>query len=235
MKLLALDTSTERLSIALQSGERLWQYEGAGGPQSSQQALPAILELLRQAQLALTALDAIVYGCGPGSFTGLRTSCAVAQGLAWGSGLPAVPVESLLAVAEQARRQYGAEQVMAVLDARMQEVYAAPYRWQPDEGAPDGGTWQREAAIAVLPPAQLQVPPGHALAGNAFEVYPEAFTGQPWLPALPAAEAMLRLAPALMAQGRSQEAQDIAPLYVRDKVAQTTEERARARAAAGRP
>lgn len=229
MRLLAFDTSTDVLSLAVHNQSLVITQELAGGPKSSRVLLPECLAMLRQAGLTLKDLDAIVYGCGPGAFTGLRTSCAAAQGLAWGSGLSALPVDSLLAIAEGARHSHGVEQLVAVLDARMQEVYAAPYRWLAHERR-----WQREADIQVMKPEDVQVPAGYALAGNAFTVYPEAFAAyapERLLSQLPQAQAMLRLAPGLIAQHGLQDPKQIAPLYVRDKVAQTTQERLQAKLA----
>lgn len=237
MRLLAFDTSTDQLSIAVQNGSVQLHVEQAGGPQASRQLLPQALALLEQAGLCLRALDAIVYGCGPGAFTGLRTACAAAQGLAWGAQLQALPVDSLLAIAEHARLEMGAQRVMAVLDARMHEVYAAPLRWQPAPAsaaaAPASlapGHWVREAPIRALPPAELHVPDGYVLAGNALEVYADALCGKACqsIFARPSALAMLSLAPGLIARGLLQAPAAVAPLYVRDKVAQTTEERERA-------
>jgi tRNA threonylcarbamoyladenosine biosynthesis protein TsaB len=132
MKLLAFDTSTEHLSIAvswlLDGRVQVRTHEGPGGAMASSTLIPAALALLAQAGLTLRELDAIVFGAGPGSFTGLRTACAVAQGLGYGAGVPLLPVDTLLAVAEEARHALapagGAFQVVAVLDARMDEVYA---------------------------------------------------------------------------------------------------------------
>ena len=129
MNLLAIDTSTERLSIAVQRGTRQWQHEGVGGRHSSTALIPESLKLLAAAELRLHELDAIVFGRGPGSFTGLRTACSVAQGLALGADLQVLPLDTLLAVAEQARMAHGTEQVLALLDARMGQVYAAPWCW----------------------------------------------------------------------------------------------------------
>lgn len=230
MRLLAFDTSTDQLSVAVQNGSVQLHVEQAGGPQASRQLLPQALALLEQAGLCLRALDAIVYGCGPGAFTGLRTACAAAQGLAWGAQLQALPVDSLLAIAEHARLEMGAQRVMAVLDARMHEVYAAPLRWQPAPASPVPGHWVREAPIRALAPAELHVPDGYVLAGNALEVYPDALRGKAGQSffARPSALAMLSLAPGLIARGLLQAPAAVAPLYVRDKVAQTTEERERA-------
>jgi tRNA threonylcarbamoyladenosine biosynthesis protein TsaB len=224
MNLLAFDTSTETLSIALAWDEagapRLLEHTGAGGPQASTTLIPAIMGLLAQAGLRLSSMDAIVFGRGPGSFTGLRTACAVAQGLAFGARVPVLPVDTLLAVAEEARARHGVTQVVAVLDARMDELYAAAYAW-------DGGQWQRHGEYSLGRPEALHVPPGWALAGNAFAAYgPRLPAAALQVQALPTAAALLRLAPALVAAGQAQPAAGALPLYIRDKVAQTTEERA---------
>lgn len=223
MKLLAFDTSTDTLSIAVQHGARVWTHSGPGGAQASGTLVPGIQGLLAQAGLALGDLQAIAFGRGPGSFTGLRTACAIAQGLAWGAGLPVLPIDTLLAVAEEARAQHGCTAVVAALDARMGEVYHAPWRW-------DGRQWAALADCGLCAPEAVAVPPGFAIAGNAPAAYggrlaPEA-AGAPRLPALPSAAALLRLAPAWLAAGRAVPASQALPLYVRDKVAQTTAERA---------
>src|SRR5438046_2091586 len=123
MNLLAFDTSTEHLSVAVQRGDAGARpplvYQGAGGAQASSTLIPAIQRLLAEAGLRLAELDAIVFGRGPGSFTGLRTACSVAQGLSFGSGVPVLPVDTLLAVVEDAHGRAGVEQVVALLDARM--------------------------------------------------------------------------------------------------------------------
>jgi tRNA threonylcarbamoyladenosine biosynthesis protein TsaB len=226
-KLLAFDTSTEHLSVAVLHGDTLHAHNGVGGAQASTTLLPLIQQLLGEARLALGELDAIVFGRGPGSFTGLRTACSVAQGLAFGANVPLLPVDTLLAVAEEARHAFGAKQVVAVLDARMDQLYAARYDFEAD--GPLGGNDEP----LLLSPEALEVPAGWALAGNAFAAYgPRLAPAAARHDALPSATAMLRLAPALLAAGRTVPAAQAWPLYVRDKVAQTTEERAAIKAAA---
>ena len=100
---LAFDTSTDVLSLAVARGERVWTQTLPGGPQASAGLIPAVLALMAEADMPLASLDAIVFGRGPGSFTGLRTACAVAQGLAFGADVPVLPVDTLQAVAEEAR------------------------------------------------------------------------------------------------------------------------------------
>jgi tRNA threonylcarbamoyladenosine biosynthesis protein TsaB len=244
MKLLAFDTSTEVMSIAVactNSGNtRLWQHTGPGGAQASTGLIAAVMDLLQQADLKLGELDAICFGSGPGSFTGLRTACAVAQGLAFGAGVPVLPVNSLLAVAEDARftqlPQAQALCITALLDARMDEMYAATFAYL-------AGHWREVQGAALVKPEDL-APSASAdgsvpvMAGNVFAMYgarippfvPSQSTSVPHaslrLQAGPTAAAMLRLAPQLLAAGAAVAAQDALPLYVRDKVAQTTAERA---------
>ena len=224
MKLLAFDTSTESLSIAAQHGERVINHSGAGGAQASAGLIPALRQVLAEAALPLDALDALVFGRGPGSFTGVRTACSVAQGLAFGArggaGLPVLPVDSLLAVAEDARHRHGCTQVVAVLDARMNEVYVARYAY-------DAGQWSASGDCSVCAPEAVAVPNGWTVAGNAQAVYGARLAPHaPHVQARPEAAALLRLAPALLAQGLALSADAALPLYVRNKVAQTTAERA---------
>ena len=136
MKFLAFDTSTDVMSIAVTDGARVWAHTGPGGAQSSATLIPAILALLAEAQLALDALDAIVFGRGPGSFTGLRTACSVAQGLALGAGVKVLPIDTLMALAEEARLAHASPsragetlRITALLDARMDEMYVQSYEF----------------------------------------------------------------------------------------------------------
>jgi len=232
MNLLAFDTSTDTLSIAVQRGDAVWEHSGPGGAQASATLIAALFSLLEQAALNLAQLDALVFGRGPGSFTGLRTACAVAQGLAFGAnagrGIPVLPIDTLAAVAEQARHQHGCTDVVAVLDARMDEVYAARYQWQ-------DSAWHGAGDLGLSAPQAVQVPPGWTVAGNAQAAYGERLApGAVHVHALPTGVALLRLAPHLLATGHAVTAAAAQPLYIRDKVAQTTAERAAAQAAATR-
>ncbi len=239
MKLLAFDTSTELISIAVtrevDGVARVWQHTGAGGAQASSALIPAIETLMAEADLKFEELDAIAFGRGPGSFTGLRTACAVAQGLAYAAGVPLLPVDTLLAVAEEARAQQAPQadrlRVLALLDARMDELYAAPYDYA-------GGRWQQRQDFRLGKPEQVSADAVDALAGNVFAQYGERLPRPVPLPcwqALPTAAALLRLAPALLAGGNAVPAEQALPLYIRDKVALTTEERAAAKAQPSRP
>ena len=229
-KFLAFDTSTDVMSVAVTDGTRVWQHTGPGGAKASTTLIPAILALLRDAGVSLGDLQAIAFGRGPGSFTGLRTACAVAQGLAFGAnageGVPVLPIDTLLAVAEEAKFQnkanhFEALQITALLDARMDEMYAGHYAF-------DNGRWTQIKEGSLIRPENLVCDAGCTLAGNVFAAYGArlpALLAQR-VDALPTAAAMLRLAPVLLAAGAAVRADLALPRYIRDKVAKTTLERA---------
>ena len=170
MNLLAFDTSTEMMSVAVQrtlDGPRqtseVWQHTAPGGAQTSTHLIPTIQRLMAQAGLQYGQLDAIAFGCGPGSFTGLRTACSVAQGLAFGADVKVLPVDTLLSVAEEARAQHAGAlptyQVVALLDARMDEMYAGSYVFK-------SGHWTQIKGSSLIRPEALACEPGWALAGK---------------------------------------------------------------------
>jgi tRNA threonylcarbamoyladenosine biosynthesis protein TsaB len=230
--LLAFDTSTESLALATSGPAGEHFALAAGGAAASATLLPSIHALLAKAGLALHDLQAIAFGQGPGAFTGLRTSCAVAQGLAFGLGCPLLPLDSLLLVAEDARAQDCTLCDVAVLmDARMNEVYGGRYRWA-------AGRWQTRVAPALytLPAAAaLWSERPDAVAGSALAAFGERLGLPPGLlrvaqeTARPAA--LLRLAQAAFTDGAGIDAALALPLYLRDKVALTIQEREAARAA----
>ena len=222
MHLLAIETATRRLSVALwQDGELMERAEELpnGG---SERLLPWVHELLAEAGLALTRIDGIAFGAGPGGFTGLRLACGVAQGLAYGLDLPVVPVSTLEALALAS----GERDVWACLDARMNEVYGAAYRV-------DGDRVTQLMAPVCVPPAAAPVPTfsGGCGVGDGFAAYGALLQARkPDLKsvradAFPTASAVLRLAAARFARGDAVGAALAQPIYVRDKVALTTAER----------
>jgi tRNA threonylcarbamoyladenosine biosynthesis protein TsaB len=236
-RLLALDTATDTVHLALVQGENALVRALPGGAQSSAALLPAIRALLDAAGLALRDLDAIAFGHGPGAFTGLRTACAVAQGLAVGADRPLLALDTLAALAESARQQgETADAVWSVLDARMGEVYAA--RWC--RGV-DGG-WTADVPVALYSPAALAEAIAQApapLAGNALTVQTEVLGPlavrlglATWPAAVPDGAALAVLARVAQARGAWIDPALALPLYVRDKVAQTTAEREAIKAAA---
>ena len=224
--LLAFDTATERTSIAVTVAGQVFTHEAPGGAQASATLVPAILALLAQAGVGLRELDAIAFGRGPGAFTGLRTACSVAQGLAFGAGKPVLPIDTLLSVAEAGRAEGSAAQrVWVAMDARMDEIYAAHYAWAE-------GRWQVLDAPHLTTPdvlnARWRVAPPQVLAGNALAAFGERL--QPGAACVrgserPCARAMLPLARALWREGGAVDAALALPLYLRDKVAHTTAER----------
>ncbi|MBB3221798.1 tRNA (adenosine(37)-N6)-threonylcarbamoyltransferase complex dimerization subunit type 1 TsaB [Pseudoduganella umbonata] len=240
--ILALETSSELASCALLHAGRLSSRSADGVRTHSASLLPMVQELLAGAGIALADCDAIAYGAGPGSFTGVRTACGIAQGLGFGAGLPLVPVVTLDAMALACRERHGAAHVLAVLDARMNEVYWAQYRFDEDAGdAADG--LPTGLPIPVLPaalsaPADVH-PQGAPLAcGNGLAAYPEAFAGKPFVAGadtavLPHAEQIARLGAAAFAAGQGVPPAAAQPLYLRNKVAYTKAERAVINAAQG--
>ena len=229
MKFLAIDCSTDRLSLGLCNGNQRWQHDGEGGSKASATLIPAIMALLATAQLPLSALDAIAFGRGPGAFTGLRTACAVAQGLALGAHLPVLPIDTLALLAQTALPH--SPRVLSVLDARMGQVYAAAY-----EHSAEG--WRCLLPPGLHQPEALHMPDawqgqGFALASNAHALYAHAFApclsqGGKALDIWPQALALLDLAQAAWLRGEAVAPAHALPLYVRDKVALTSAERAAA-------
>ena len=242
MNLLAFDTSTEVMSIGVSrvvdGVPRQWLHTSAGGAQASASLIATVMDLLQQAGLTLAQLDAICFGAGPGAFTGLRTACAVAQGLAFGADVPVLPVDTLLALAEEARHAALPEvplcRVTALLDARMDEMYAATYDFA-------DGQWSEVQGSHLVRPEDLVVARGaqavQVLAGNVFTVYADRLASAEQnattrITALPTAAALLRLAPGLLAAGKAVTAAEAGPLYNRHKVAKTTAQRMAEKAAA---
>ncbi|MDO8789695.1 MAG: tRNA (adenosine(37)-N6)-threonylcarbamoyltransferase complex dimerization subunit type 1 TsaB [Sulfuritalea sp.] len=222
MRLLAFETATRRLSVALwQDGEVIERAEELpnGG---SERLLPWVHELLVEAGITLARIDGIAFGAGPGGFTGLRLACGVAQGLAYGLDLPVVPVSTLEALALAS----GERNVWACLDARMNEVYGAAY-------VVEGDRVQQVMAPVCLPPAVVPVPTfaGGWGVGDAFGNYRQLLLARkPDLEGMradvfPTAVALSRLAAPVFARGAGVDAALAQPVYVRNKVALTTAER----------
>ncbi|MDE2157668.1 MAG: tRNA (adenosine(37)-N6)-threonylcarbamoyltransferase complex dimerization subunit type 1 TsaB [Burkholderiales bacterium] len=237
---LAFDTSTERLAAGLQSpGGAPLTFEGGGGALASTTLLPRLRALLERAGIGWNDLGAIAFGVGPGAFTGLRTACSVAQGLGYGLGRPLHPIDSLLIVAEDARAQAGGDgdadfEVGVAMDARMDESYAGRYRWR-------DGRWQVVQAPALydldaLAAAWSGAAPD-AWAGSALAAFGDRLALAPAARRLTQeadrAAALLRLALGSAAAGAGIDADAALQLYLPDKVALTTAERAARAAAAG--
>ena len=229
--LLAFDTAGERMTVAVGVPGRRWSTSAEGGSKASTALVPAILGVLGEAGLRLADLDAIAFGRGPGAFTGLRTACSVAQGLAFGAGKPVLPIDSLLVVAEAARAGAASFRGWAAIDARMDQVYAAEYLFA-------DGRWTTLVAPLLADVAELaarwRAAPPEAVAGDALGAFGERLdvgAARCFPGARADADALLALAELAWRDGRGVAAADALPLYVRDKVAQTTREREAARAA----
>jgi tRNA threonylcarbamoyladenosine biosynthesis protein TsaB len=222
VKILAIETSTELCSAALLSGDELFVEEALAPNEHAERLAPMIRRLLARAGLAAGGLDAFAFGQGPGSFTGLRIACGMAQGLALGTSRPVVPVPSLVALAEQAN----ASRVLAAMDARMGETYLAAYSRM-------GGDWTAAIEPGLFTRSSLPSLPGRdwVATGSAFDAFD-------WLRAaydpqvshrlagdLPRAGAVARVAARRLARGETLAAEDASPLYLRDKVALTIGER----------
>lgn len=225
-RLLVIDSATETLAVAAcgPAGEATWS--GPGGAAASAQLLPAAMAMLAQAGLQGGAPDAIAFGAGPGAFTGLRTACAAVQGLAFGLGCPVLPLDDLAVWAEDSSWHDGAPLWVAI-DARMEEVYAAAYRRQADAG------WAivRSPALFTLEAlaARWTAEPPQRMAGNALAAFGarlpdggaqrhDALVDRP--------AALLRLARAAWLRGEAVDPALALPVYLRDKVALTSAERA---------
>jgi tRNA threonylcarbamoyladenosine biosynthesis protein TsaB len=223
LKILALDTSTEYCSVALwQDGAVIGRFEQVG-QKHSQVLIPMVDDVLREAGIRLREVDGIAFGAGPGSFTGVRIACSAAQGLALGAGKPVAGICTLHALAEHS----GRDRVIAVLDARMAEVYYAAYEKH-------AGAWHAacEPRLCLPQDAPAVIGGDWVGAGSGFLAHGETLRARYAAnlaavdeQAVPQAAAISRLAAPLFAAGQGVDAADAAPLYLRDKVALKTSER----------
>jgi tRNA threonylcarbamoyladenosine biosynthesis protein TsaB len=223
--LLAFDCATERMIVAVTRDGRMRSDTSAGGARASATLIATILRLLGEAGLSLADLDAIAFGRGPGAFTGLRTACSVAQGLAFGARKPVLPIDSLLVVAEDARAGSHEFRVWAAIDARMDQIYAAEYLFAND-------CWSLIQAPMLTDSDALsrhwRTAPASVIAGDALVAFGTRLqTGDALLrpEARASAAALIALAERAWREGARVDPAQALPLYVRDKVAQTTIER----------
>ena len=223
MRVAAFETSTEWCSVALWIDGEIRGLEERAGSRHGELVLPMLERLAAGAGIAIPALDAIAFGAGPGSFTGLRIACGVAQGIAFARGLPVIGISTLEAIAEES----GAARVVACLDARMHEVYYAAL-----EKGPAG--WRETIETQCVAPSAAPLPAGGGWhgCGNGFAAYRETLAARLGASlariapeAHPSAVAVARLAAPRLAAGQGVDAALAAPAYVRDKVALTTQER----------
>ena len=216
MKFAAFETATEWCSVALWLDGEITAIEERAGNRHSERLLPLLEKLFKMKGITPKQLDAVAFGAGPGSFTGLRIACGIAQGIASARGLPAIGVSTLEAIAEES----GATRVVACLDARMREVYYSALEFHE-------GRWREVIPALCAAPAVVPKPPGAGWigCGNGFATYgPMGFAKV--LPEIhPTAIAVARLAAPRLAAGEGVDAALAVPVYVRDKVAFTEAER----------
>lgn len=216
MRIAAFETSTEWCSVALWLDGEILSVEERAGHGHSERVLPMLDRLAAQAKVALASLDAVAYGAGPGSFTGLRIACGVAQGIALARGIPAIGVSTLEAIAEESAEA----RVLACLDARMGEVYCSAHERL-------DGRWHEAMPAQCVAPTSLPKPPGEGWigCGNGFAAYGPMGLARVIPDVHPTAMAVARLAAPRLAAGEGVDAALAVPVYVRDKVAYTEAER----------
>jgi tRNA threonylcarbamoyladenosine biosynthesis protein TsaB len=226
VNLLAVETSTELCSVALLRDGELFVEETLAENRHSEMLVPMVRKVLDRARLGTGHMDAFAFGQGPGSFTGIRIACGLVQGMAFASHRPVVPVPSLLALAQQSNES----RVVAAVDARMGEAYLAAY-------ARNGEDWDE-----VVAPRLVEAGATPPLPGRSWTATGSGFDAHAWLRDayrdavatrvegdLPRAAAVARIASRRIAHGAAVSAERAAPLYLRDKVALTSEERRRAK------
>ncbi|MDG6353543.1 tRNA (adenosine(37)-N6)-threonylcarbamoyltransferase complex dimerization subunit type 1 TsaB [Glaesserella parasuis] len=217
--ILALDTATEACSVALLHQGKTTFIDELSLRTHTQRILPMVDELLTQAGISVQQIDVLAFGRGPGSFTGVRVGVGIAQGLALGAELPVVPVSNLLTMAEEAYQTLNANSVIALIDARMNEVYFAQFE-RTEQG------WQTQVAEQVCSPekaiAQMQLIENTVVVGTGWAAYPQFEQANLAVKVteitLPSAKYMLSLAIEQVAQGKVQSAFDIEPVYLRNEV-----------------
>lgn len=221
-RILAIDTATEACSVALwNNGEKHALFEICPR-EHTQRILPMVQQILAESGVSLNQLDALAFGRGPGSFTGVRIGIGIAQGLAMGADLPMIGVSTLATMAQGAFRQMGATQVLAAIDARMGEVYWGQYQRQND------GVWMGENTEAVFTPERAQqnimsLAGEWASVGTGWGTYPDMAAATPITLVdgqitLPQAEDMLPLALVDFALGKMTAVENAQPTYLRNEV-----------------
>ncbi|MGG5836039.1 tRNA (adenosine(37)-N6)-threonylcarbamoyltransferase complex dimerization subunit type 1 TsaB [Huaxiibacter chinensis] len=223
MRILAIDTATEACSAALWDNGNLFAHFEECPREHTQRILPLVKQMLDQGNTTLTDLDALAFGRGPGSFTGVRIGIGIAQGLALGANLPMIGVSTLATMAQGAWRQTGATRVLAAIDARMGEVYWAEYTRD------EQGIWHGEETEKVLKPQAVgerlkQLSGEWAIVGTGWKAWPDmanesGLTLVDGNTLLPAAEDMLPIACQLLAAGQTVTVEHAEPVYLRNEVA----------------
>lgn len=221
MRVLAIETSTEHCSVAIKHGEKMLSHSELAGQKHSEILLMRIDQLLANAGCSLQELDGIAFGAGPGSFTGVRIATSVAQGLAFGLNIPVMPVCTLEALAEAS----GKDHVACALDARLDEVYYAAYQRR-------GSNWQPviEPCLSAIGELALLPEGGWVGIGSGFAILDRELQrhlrlAQVNAEQFPEAEAVAILGERMLRNGEGRDATAAQPIYLRNKVAMTTQER----------
>jgi tRNA threonylcarbamoyladenosine biosynthesis protein TsaB len=222
-RILAIDTATDTCSVALLDGGSIEVRSEVVGQRHSARALPLVDDVLRAAGANLNDLDFVAFGAGPGSFTGLRIACGLAQGLAWGARKQVIAVGNLYALATRVFREGASRSVLCAVDARMHEAYCAVYAAGPPQREINPPSVVRPNTLRALAHSV------DAIAGDALTVFPDAWNelaGKAMFPALRVDAAdIARVAAAPEFVARAVAPHLAAPVYVRDQVAATIEQR----------
>ncbi|MFZ1386702.1 MAG: tRNA (adenosine(37)-N6)-threonylcarbamoyltransferase complex dimerization subunit type 1 TsaB [Thiolinea sp.] len=226
MPILALDTSSDACSAAVLTKDACFTEFELTPRAHTQLILPMVESVLKQAKLMLSEMDAIAFGRGPGAFTGVRIATGVAQGLALAANKRLLPISTLAALAQQAKLQVQAHKVLVALDARMGEVYWGVYGWVE-------GQLQLEGEEQVITPSAIELPVGNdwVAVGSGWSAYPElaecaaSIVKTTYADWLPSAEFIAQLAQQDYLDGKALPAEQAQPIYLRNKIAQTTQER----------
>jgi tRNA threonylcarbamoyladenosine biosynthesis protein TsaB len=222
MKLLAIDTSASACSVGLMLNEEIFSLHRVAPMQQTQLILPMLAEILQANNLELNQLDALVYGCGPGSFTGVRIAASVIQGLAFASQLPIIKISSLAATAQAAYNDLGWQKILVGMDARINEVYWSAYQ------VGGSGLVELVGQEAVCPPQGITVPEttDWCGVGSAWQVYLDTLLAtlvfEPLgidAARLPMAAGLLRLAKEKYLRKDFVGLHEALPVYLRDDVA----------------
>lgn len=224
MIFLALDTSTEACSVALSYQGQILALDEVCPQQHSKRILPMVQQVLSEAGLSLNQLDGIVFGRGPGSFTGVRIGVSVAQGLAFGADVPVYGVSTLAAMAQAVTLRSKTQQVIAAIDARMAEVYLAIFRLN-EHGLMQAVSGEVAAKPAMLPATitALALSGENVGVGTGWQTYAAELNAR--LPVgvieavhYPSARYMLPFAPCAWDNNQFVSAEKAEPVYVRDEV-----------------
>lgn len=221
--IISIDTSSDTASVALLQNGTVKTLSHDGFSTHSMTVIPMLQQLLADTSLNISDCDAIAFGCGPGSFTGLRTACGIVQGISFGIDIPVIPVITLEAMAESCRRINGKNSIISVLDARMHEVYWAEYAYE-------NGEWKTITAPQLSAASEITARDNVAYCGNGLSAYAEDLQGivkncEQFPEIYPYAESIAFLGEKKYLKGEYITPEMIQPLYLRNKVALKTAER----------